>query len=78
MPFKGQEKKGGGGGSLKGSPPQIMGGGAMPREVQNMPHASSMNIVKGSPDAIKSVSSDDFTTSNPRNKADVKSGQGPI
>lgn len=41
-------------------------------------HPSSKGIVKAAPDAIKSLSGDDFTDSQPSGGVNVKSGQGSI
>ncbi len=41
-------------------------------------HPSSRDIVKASPDAIKSLSGDGFTEAQPSGGVNVKSGQGPI
>lgn len=41
-------------------------------------HPSSQGIVKAAPAAIKSLSADSFTDSQPSGGVDVKSGQGPV
>ena len=62
---------------ILGAPP-TEGPGRVPAENMPMPHPGGGVSVKGSVAPIKSTGKDNFATSQPSNKENVKSGQAPI